>query len=71
MKKVLLLLIPVCFLLGNPAEAQVDTSTTQKLLQYIFSGIDKTQFREVFWASTAARCCRCKHLTGRLPTVTG
>ena len=41
--KTTIALFSVIILLGNKADAQVDTSTTQKLLQYIMQPLDKSQ----------------------------
>ncbi len=43
MKKILLLAIIACFVFLKQTTAQVDTSTTQKLLQYIMQPLDKNQ----------------------------
>lgn len=44
MKKLLKFILFTCFVFNiATVKAQVDTSTTQKLLQYIFQNIDKTQ----------------------------
>ena len=48
-KKIIVLLICTFSILSaTQSKAQVDTSTTQKLLQYIFQNIDKTQISSVF-----------------------
>jgi hypothetical protein len=43
MKKLFLLAISICFIFLKDTTAQVDTSTTQKLLQYIMQPLDKNQ----------------------------
>lgn len=41
--KAMVALFSAIIILGNKADAQVDTSTTQKLLQYIMQPLDKNQ----------------------------